>query len=78
MITTEFRSINFLNQTGNFDYNINLTVDNSTGYFEFGLSGNKNLTHGALFYRQSGSLDDHSFISDCFTVMYCLFQSGKK
>jgi len=54
MITNQFRSINFLNQKGNFDYDINLTVNNSTGYFEFGLSGNKNLT----FKGQYGKLKD--------------------
>jgi len=63
MITTEFRSINFLNQTGNFDYNINLTVDNSTGYFEFGLSGNKNLT----FKGQYGKIKD---INDNIIIGY--------
>jgi hypothetical protein len=54
MTTTQFRSINFLNQTGDFDYDINLTVNNSTGYFEFGLSGNKNLT----FKGQYGKIKD--------------------
>ena len=63
MITTEFRSINFLNQTGNFDYNINLTVNNSTGYFEFGLSGNKNLT----FKGQYGKIKD---INDNIIIGY--------
>jgi hypothetical protein len=54
MTTNQFRSINFLNQTGNFDYDINLTVNNSTGYFEFGLSGNKNLK----FKGQYGKIKD--------------------
>jgi hypothetical protein len=63
MTTTEFRSINFLNQTGNFDYNINLTSNNSTGYFEFGLSGNKNLT----FKGQYGKIKD---INDNIIIGY--------
>jgi len=63
MIATNFRSINFLNQTGNFDYNINLTVNNSTGYFEFGLSGNKNL----IFKGQYGKIKD---INDNIIIGY--------
>ena len=63
MTTKEFRSINFLNQTGNFDYNINLTSNNSTGYFEFGLSGNKNLT----FKGQYGKIKD---INDNIIIGY--------
>lgn len=54
MITNKFRSINFLNQTGNFDYIIDLSINNNTGYFEFGLSGNKNLT----FKGQYGKIKD--------------------
>lgn len=63
MTTTQFRSINFLNQTGDFDYDLNLTVNNSTGYFEFGLSGNKNLT----FKGQYGKIKD---INDNIIIGY--------
>ena len=54
MTTNQFRSINFLNQTGTFDYNLNLQVNNNTGYFEFGLSGNKTLK----FKSQYGKIKD--------------------
>ena len=54
MITNQFKSINFLNQTGTFDYNLNLQVNNNTGYFEFGLSGNKTLK----FKSQYGKIKD--------------------
>jgi len=55
MTTNQFRSINFLNQTGDFNYNLNLTANNNTGYFEFGFSGtNSKLT----FKNQYGKIKD--------------------
>jgi len=57
MNATDFKKINFLNQTGNFDYDISLTVSNFTGFFEFGLSGSgQNLS----FNGQYGKLRDKS------------------
>jgi hypothetical protein len=54
MTTNQFKSINFLNQTGDFNYNLNLKVNNSTGYFEFGFSGANKLT----FKSQYGKIKD--------------------
>ena len=55
MTTNQFRSINFLNQTGDFNYNLNLAVNNSTGYFEFGLSGSSSKL---AFKNQYGKIKD--------------------
>lgn len=55
MTTNQFRSINFLNQTGDFNYNLNLTVNNSTGYFEFGFSGTNSKLN---FKNQYGKIKD--------------------
>jgi len=55
MTTNQFRSINFLNQTGDFNYNLNLTANNNTGFFEFGFSG----TNSKLaFKNQYGKIKD--------------------
>jgi len=54
MITSHFLKRNFLNQTGDFDFNWNISTNNVTGEVEFGVSGNKK-----YFYKlKSGEIYD--------------------
>ena len=54
MTTNQYKAINFLNQTGDFDYNLSISINNYLGYFDFGLSGNKKIE----FKGQYGKIKD--------------------
>ena len=80
MIISGQKTLNFLNQTGDFGYDFSFTPDNYLGSFSFGISGNKNVIFNCFngkIYDQNNNLI-HGYTLDDSVNVKNIFGSGKQ